>query len=184
MKKLLLTLTLMSLFCGYTMAQTEAGSKLIGGTGTLHINTEENDPDPSFVVLSPRVGFFVVNNIAVGAAVPLAFAATEIETNTSLGLTPFVRIYVGSSPSRFLLEGRAGYNYSIYKNKETDASITDSFTSYGVGLGYVHFINQHVGLELLVSYDKTDDEMITLDNSHFTGINLNLGLQIYLSPRK
>ncbi|AHM61975.1 hypothetical protein D770_18620 [Flammeovirgaceae bacterium 311] len=184
MKKLLLTFVFVSFVCGFTMAQTEAGAKLIGGTGTLHISTEGNDLDPNFVILSPRFGFFLANNIAVGTAVPLMFSANSIITNTSLGITPFARLYIGSSPSRFLLEARAGYSYSIYNNKNTDANLTDSFTSYGVGIGYVNFINDRVGLEVLVSYDKADDDMITVDYSHYSGINLNLGLQIYLASRK
>ncbi|WP_224999457.1 porin family protein [Cesiribacter sp. SM1] len=184
MKKLLLTLLLVAFVSCFAVAQTSAGSKLIGGSGTLHINIEGDERDPSFVVLSPRFGFFVSDKLALGTAIPVLVSASSVAVNSAFGLTPFVRLYGGSSVNRMLLEVRAGYNYSIYKNKETDVSVTEGYLSYGVGAGYVHFVNEHVGLELMLSYDKSDESMPNIEYSHLNGINLNIGLQIYLLPRK
>lgn len=182
MKKLLLTFMFVSCICGFTLAQTEAGTMMIGGTGTVHVDIDDTDEKVAFLVLSPRIGFFVINNFAIGSAVPVIFSGSERFTNISVGLTPFMRVYMGSAASRFLLEARAGYNYSRYNDKVINFSASDKYFSYGGGIGYAHFINEHVGLEFLVSYDKTEDNLVDIDYSHLSGINLNVGFQIYLSP--
>jgi opacity protein-like surface antigen len=187
MKKLLLICGFVCCVAGSALAQTEKGSTLIGGTGTVHIDTEGTEEDKGyFLILSPRVGFFVANNFAIGTALPGTVAGNRDYASTTIGLTPFLRGYVGSSATRFLLEVRGGYTYSIlkYEGDLGDFKESQGFTSYGVGAGFAHFINEHVGLEFLLSYDQTNREAPVIEYTHLSGINLNIGLQVYLPSRK
>ncbi|MGV3539684.1 MAG: hypothetical protein ACO1OQ_07735, partial [Rufibacter sp.] len=70
MKKLLFPFLFLLLFTASAYAQTEKGTTLIGGSGMFHFNTEDGN-NPSYFTLSPRVGFFIVNNFAIGAGIPI-----------------------------------------------------------------------------------------------------------------
>lgn len=187
MKKLLLICGFICCVAGSALAQTEKGSTLLGGTGTAHIDTEGTEEEKGyFLILSPRVGFFVANNFAIGAAIPGTAAGARDYFSTSIGFTPFLRGYIGSSKTRFLLEARGGYTHTNFKYKGDmgDYKDSDSFTSYGVGAGFAHFVNEHVGLEFILSYDQTNKDAPAIEYSHVSGINLNIGLQVYFPSRK
>ena len=175
----------MNLACGAAIAQTEQGNRLVGGHGTLHFDTEgTSDEKGFFIIASPRLGFFVANNIAVGGVVPVGFASAGDFSSTTVGFTPFVRGYIGSSATRLLLEGRAGYMYTNVKFKSPgmdDFETSDTSFGYGIGAGLSQFLNEHVGLEILLTYDKHDSGGSELDFRNMNGININVGFQIYLT---
>jgi outer membrane protein len=183
MKKLLLLVVFISFLCVSALAQTEKGARMVGGTGTLHFNTEGEDGF-SFVALTPRLGFFLVDNFAIGSAVPLIVSFSDDVTSSTIGITPFLRGYIGSSATRFLVEARAGYSQSRFKSKEFDYDEKEDFYTYGVGAGFVHFINEHVGMEYILSYDQADADESLLDYRNFMGINFNVGLQIHLPSNR
>ncbi len=141
-KKILLAVPLVLCLCGLGAAQTTKGSKLIGGTGTLHIGTSNNKG--TLLMLSPRIGQFVADNLAVGASLPLSLYAYSGSTTTSVGLSPFARGYFGASATRFLLEGRIGFQRVAYNSD--DSNFNDSSTSftYGIGLGAAYFISDQI----------------------------------------
>lgn len=182
MKKLLFLTYFMIGLSFLGIAQTERGAKLIGGTGTLHIGTGSNKG--TLLLLSPRVGFFAANNLAVGATLPLSLYAYGGSTTTSIGLSPFARGYFGSTPTRFLLEGRIGYQRYGYNGGVGDFNDNANTFTYGIGVGLAHFISDQVGLEILLSYDNAGDNDAIFNISNLTGINLNVGFQIYLPSNK
>jgi hypothetical protein len=184
MRKAIFILLLVGCASLAAQAQTERGSMLLGGTGTLHISTESEDDGMAFIALAPRIGYFLANNVAIGSAIPLFYSSSDNYRGTTVGITPFVRGYFGTSATRFFLEGRAGYNHSSFKIKDFDVSDSEGFFSYGAGVGVSRFLNEYVGLELLLTYDKSDADETILDIRNFTGINLNVGFQIYLPNRK
>ena len=182
-KIILLTLLILSLSLA-GIAQTEKGAKLIGGTGTLHFGT--GDYKGTLLALTPRFGAFAAHNFAIGASTPLYLYSYEGETISSIGISPFLRGYFGTSSTHFFLEGRIGYQRYSYKSDDStfdfDTS-TDSFV-YGAGVGVTHFINDRVGLEFLLSYDEAASNGTIINISNLTGVNFNIGFQIYLPSRK
>ena len=181
-KKIFLAVPLVFCLCGLSAAQTTKGSKLIGGTGTLHIGTGNNKG--TLLMLSPRVGQFVADDLALGASLPLSLYAYSGSTTTSVGLSPFARGYFGASTARFLLEGRIGFQRVAYNSDDSNFNDNSTSFTYGLGLGAAHFITNQIGLELLLSYDNSGNNDAILNIANLTGINLNVGFQIYLPTSK
>ncbi|QNF31546.1 hypothetical protein HUW51_01940 [Adhaeribacter swui] len=181
-KKLFLIVVFVSFLAELSSAQTFQGSTLIGGTGTLHIGTGNNKG--MLLMLSPRIGTFLADDLAVGATVPLSLYAYANSTTTSVGLSPFVRGYFGATTTRLLVEGRIGVQRFAYNSDNTNFNDNSSAFTYGIGIGAVHFISEQVGLELLLSYDNSGNNDAILTMANLTGINLNVGFQIYLPSAK
>ncbi|MFC6996930.1 outer membrane beta-barrel protein [Rufibacter roseus] len=184
MKKVFFTIFLFSCLIASAQAQTEKGARLIGGSGSLYIDTEGPD-NTTALSLTPRFGTFVADNIALGTGIPVAYSTTDYYKLYTIGLTPFVRGYFGSSPTKLLLEGRAGYN-RVGTNFNDDYNYmnrpdAEGYFSYGFGAGVTQFLNEHVGIELMLNYDKANLSSNTFQSRGLTGITLNLGFQIYLS---
>jgi hypothetical protein len=182
MKRLMLLSHL--IFCLFFtgFAQTEKGSKLIGGNGTLHFGT--GTYKGTLLALTPRFGGFAANNFAIGAAVPLYLYAYEGATISSIGISPFLRGYFGTSPTRFFLEGRIGYQRYGYKSDDSNFDNSIHSLVYGAGIGVTHFISDRVGLEFLLSYDEAGDDGTFLNIANLTGVNFNVGFQVYLPSKK
>jgi hypothetical protein len=181
-KKLFLICFFLICCVGLSTAQTTKGAKLIGGTGTLHIGTGNNKG--TLLMLSPRVGQFVQDDLAIGATLPLSLYAYQGSTTTSVGLSPFVRGYFGVSSTRFLVEGRIGLQrYSFISDNNSFNESATSFT-YGLGIGAAHFITDQIGLEFMLSYDESGNTDSILTIANLTGINFNIGFQIYLPSSK
>ncbi len=181
-KKLVVTASLILGIVGLNLAQTTKNSKLIGGTGTVHIGTGNNKG--TLVMLSPRVGQFIADDLVLGATLPLSLYAYRGTTTTSIGLSPFVRGYFGASATRFLLEGRIGYQRYAYNSDNDDFNDSANSFTYGIGLGAAHFISDQIGLEFLLSYDESGNTDSILTIANLTGINFNVGFQIYLPSGK
>ncbi|PSR52729.1 hypothetical protein AHMF7605_03910 [Adhaeribacter arboris] len=162
-------------------AQTYQGNWLVGGTGNLHLGTKNKG---TLLMLSPRFGVFAANNLAFGAILPLALYSYSGSTTSSFGLSPFVRGYFGSMPTQFFVEGRIGYQRYNFNSDTGDFNDYANTFTYGIGLGVTRYITEQVGLELLVSYDETGNNDAILNTSNLTGINVNVGFQIYLPGTK
>jgi hypothetical protein len=164
------------------MAQTEKGSKLIGGTGTLHFGA--GNYKGTLLAFTPRFGGFAANNFVLGASAPLYLYSYEGETISSIGISPFLRGYFGISPTRFFLEGRAGYQRYSFKSDDSNFNNSSGSFVYGLGMGVIHFLSNRVGLEFMLSYDNAGEDGTIINLSHLTGVNFNVGFQVYLPSRK
>src|SRR3989337_2214932 len=92
------TLSVLMAFLVFTLAasaQTEKGSWLVGGN--VEVNTAEDDTQIDF---SPNAGYFLLDNLAVGARVGLNYRKQETTKTTSLGFGPFARYYFGTTNIR------------------------------------------------------------------------------------
>lgn len=181
MKKIFLTVYLGLCLSFFSTAQTYKGNWLVGGTGNLHLGTKNKG---TLLMLSPRFGVFAANNLAVGAIVPIALYAYQGSTTSSFGLSPFVRAYFGPNPTQFFVEARIGYQYYSFNADNKDFNDYANTFTYGLGLGVTRYITEQVGLELLVSYDESGNNDAILNTSNLTGINFNVGFQIYLPGRR
>ncbi len=177
MKKLFLTIYFGLCLSFLSVAQTYKGNWLIGGNGNLHLGTKNKG---TLLMLSPRFGVFAANNLAIGTIVPLALYSYQGATTSSFGLSPFARAYFGPNPIQFLVEARIGYQRYNYNTDNQDFNDYANTFTYGLGIGVTRYITEQVGLELLITYDETGNNDAILNISNMTGINFNLGFQIYL----
>lgn len=201
---------------GILSAQTTKGKFLIGeftnvsltGNGTpMNMNlgwsshkvkSDSRDSDNSnsnkefSLNLTPRVGYFVIDNLAVGLDFTLAYTHTKgndgryISNMTRFGTGPFLRYYI---PSQKLLPF-AEASYSIGSSKTAweydnfDDERTTKVQQYGFGIGLGVPLGEKVSFDNLIGYqsyiykEKEDNE----DNLRYIvgTIGLKLGLTVIL----
>lgn len=173
--------SLFVLFSSFTMssawAQTEQGSKLLGGSGSLYFTG-----DYFSAYLSPNIGFFVADNFVLGGSVPLYYYGDENGSGKQIGLTPFARYYFGGGPTRLFALAKLGYRHNWYSSKR-DAERFDSSRGYfsgGAGLGLVHFLTKQIGVEAIASYSGIKE-----NKGNYRGsFDVSLGFQIYLPAKE
>jgi hypothetical protein len=189
-KQLLILALLLGVYAG-ALAQTEKGNLMAGGSGYFRVQRNPFHSVYSNVdyvaELSPRVGYFVHDNISMGAILPLAYNKTAGGPVNAfgVGINPFARAYIGSRAIRPLLEARTGYNLSnsrfSYYAGETTRKLY--YANLGLGTGLVWFINKNIGLELLAGYDWLPGmgvRPVTLRD----GYSVNLGIQTYINRQR
>lgn len=157
-------------------AQTERGTKLIGGDGNIHISN-----DYFRIGIYPNIGLFINDNFALGASLPLYYSGQSESSSKEAGFTPFFRYYFGEGSTRLFASAALGYSrmwhHSYYDNRDHYSS-----SGYGtgtIGIGLVHFLTNQIGAEAKVTYGGFTQ------GEHYSGsVNLNLGFQIYLPSSK
>lgn len=170
-KNLLLTIAL-ALGATFTFAQTNFGGLLVGGTAGFDVQFE--DPDNIVTVdLQPQLGFFILNNLAIGGDLTLSYSkAGDVSTNV-FGISPFARYYFGEGGTRIFAHVQGGYITS-----KLDFGSGDDLKSKGsliqLGPGVAFFLNDHVALEGILAYSRMGGDF---DTSQF---GLRFGIQAYL----
>ena len=163
---------MLALVASPVIAQTEQGNYLVGGN--VQLTTAKND---TRIELTPSIGYFFVENFALGANLNLAYAKTgESEAKqTTMGVGPFVRYYVGTAGVRPFLEGNV--NFISTKYKLGTGTSTSTGTNFFFGPGAAFFLNPNVALEGLLGYKH-----VAYKNQVGSGgLAFKLGFQVYLN---
>lgn len=154
----------------------QEGNWIIGATlGNVGFNFKS---DFFSLNINPRAGYFISDNAAIGTEVQLGLDIYDGGETFRYGLTPFVRYYFpegASATGRWFGEGVVGIGGSSEEDSEGDSVFSGV---WGLRAGYAHFIAQHVALEAILGYTRTSAD-ISVGNGE-SGLNLALGLQIYL----
>lgn len=167
-------------------AQTTQGTRVLGLSGG-NFNFQKDGKDSGFSgMLTPTVGVFVADNLAVGASLPFGYSRYKSSDlfrrrELSLGLLPWLRYYIPSeSRHRIFGELSAGGGFNSYRDKGPASqkySDSDGFFQASAGLGYSYFITPAVGLEGLLAYTRTGGTEREFGRG---ALGLNLGFRIYL----
>ena len=191
----LLILTLTTL----VSAQTEQGNFLIGGSsnfstggGSSKTKTDNYESDPTKFIsfnLSPKGGFFVIDNLAIGASLPLSISRSKLNDTkriiTGIGFLPFARYYFLDGDFRPLAEAFMGFGFNGDKTKTDGNTDTDNSGGFlfGFGGGVAYFINETFCIDAQLRYGFTrlgysdrDDNYRTLDHE----IGIDVGIIIIL----
>lgn len=200
MKKLIFTLVLAAV-AGAASAQFNQGRMLVGGDFSFSSQTEKSKSGGTTVTfgkttsieLGPKVGYFLIDNLAVGAALDVSLTKFKPEdadndsenTFTTFGIAPFVRYYLSQG---IFFQGQFGVGSG--KNKSTLGSVSNEskfgVTNLNVGAGYAYFLNDNVAIEPMIGYGST-----TLNykdsNPEFkdlrSGLFLQVSIQAYLGSK-
>ena len=177
MKKFLMSAIVFALCSiGAANAQLEKGSVLVGG-GIGDIQFGLGSGSNFSINLTPRVGYFVQNNLAFGAKVNAGFTGQRGDNTTfSYGINGFGRYYLGNKeveigPKEGHFFGEIGVGLGGVKGAEVGFNVN-------FGPGYAYFLNEHVALEALALYNGQ------FGKGTVNGLSLNVGLQIYLPVSK
>lgn len=163
-----------------TNAQIQKGNVLFGGN-LANFNLGFNDPKIFSVEITPKVAWFVKDNIALGGYFDFGIqTAKNSNTKTNYGIGGLGRYYAGKEievvkHSRFFGELTAGFG---------GVNVSDSDNTNGLnisaGPGFAYFITPNVGLEVLLKYNS----LIGLGSTPYQGnLNASLGFQIYLPSK-
>ncbi|MBW8684302.1 outer membrane beta-barrel protein [Chitinophaga rhizophila] len=179
----LLTLALTALFFGSTVsAQTQKGNLMVGSEITDFGFNFQKESTIFHFDLSPKLAYFVQDDLALGAYVRLGLQTTGGNgTNVNYGVGALARYYFRdenvrklefSKRVRFFGEANAGFGGSNPANGASTNGI-----ELGVGPGLSYFITPNVALDALVKYN-----VIIGGGNSTTSHNLNFGLgfQIFL----
>ena len=171
MKKALLTLVIAAASFAAN-AQTGQGNWLIGGgAGFSSGKSSGASSSTSYFYLAPNAGYFVADDIAVGAEVSFA---SQTGGYSSFSAAPFVRYYflpLGDA-AKLLAHGSFGFGSS----KSGDSAQSVSSTNWKIAAGPAFFLNQHVALETLLYYGSEKMK----DFPAFNSFGVSIGFQIHL----
>jgi hypothetical protein len=168
MKKLVLSMLLLTTSLAAINAQTERGDWMVGGN--FRLNTSGNTQ----ISLTPNAGIFFIQNFAFGGNVNLNYQKDGSVKTTSFGIGPYLRYYFGHDQVRPILHGN--FNFLSSKTKFNGASTTNNGTNFFVGGGAAIFLGENVSLDILGGYDHTDYNSLNGTG----GFALNIGFQVYL----
>ena len=169
MKKILFVITCF-LFFAAAEAQTEKGDWLVGGR--LEFNTSQSNASFRF---NPDIGWFVANNLAIGAQFNLTYTKLGENKITSFGAGPFARYYFLKKNVRpFVLVSGAAETGKIKNNNSTT---TENAFNYFVGGGTAFFINPNVALEAVIGYRHTAVQK----EKDSRGVNFLFVFQVYIN---
>lgn len=172
MKKIILTVAAVFAF-GFANAQDKKESSEgfskgdVFVTGAIGIDSEKTgDNKSNGFALMPQVGFFVSENIAVGAKVGFGSmkeedkVGTTVVTTSDLSYTTFGAFgrYYFTPASKFSLFANLGVDFTGAKNNLNDAKSKQLDVTLGAGLNY--FVSSNFSIEAGVgalSYSSNDN---------------------------
>lgn len=198
MKKLFLTGAL-ALFAAVN-AQMEKGSWVISGSTNLGYNNvttkyssgnvSATDPSVSTFNVTPSVGYFVQDKLAVG--LDLGFSSVSQKDGsdkTTISTTSVLpnAVYYFKNASTIVPYLGAGVGYASTKvsetyNNKTDSDSIDGFAWKAKG-GVVFLINQTVGIDLGLGYNQFTNKQTVLGTEYKTTVGtfgVNAGLSVFL----
>ena len=162
-------------FAGLTsFAQTSKSSWLVGGSlgfSSTKIDGSESTSS-SNVEFSPKAGYFIGNDIAVGINLDLSTSTEGLRSYSQSGYGTFVRYYFPAKSKTAKLFG--DFDMTFLNKKENKSSFNS--TRFGLGLGGVYFANKNVGLESIIGYSiENAPEYVNTIKTW----GMKVGLQVY-----
>jgi len=139
--------------------------------------------------LLPRGGYFVMDNLAVGADLLISFASQTSsdsdykETESTLAIGPFARYYFPLEKFYPFVEGNIGIGRWKEKwSNGTDGEEKESLLIYGFGLGAAKSLGENVMIDALLGYGsrswKDEDDVKYI----FGTFGLRIGLTLMFAP--
>ncbi len=173
MKKSLLVIAILTMaVTTTTYAQTSKGTWLLGGGGSFS-SSKNGDFKWTQFSLSPDVGYFIMDNLGIGAAVSFSSYKEDGEdASSTVSFGPFVRYYflpLGPKAKLF-----ANGSFGFGSQKFTDS---ESFTTWSLAAGPAIFLNPSVALEFTVGYNSVKFKDADDPTNTF---GVNIGFQIHL----
>lgn len=157
MKKI--TLVLFASFVTLTLsAQTSSGNMMVGGEIDFRSASLEGNSDyqNSSIDFSPSFGYFISDNLAVGAGLSLGSGTIDTgadkTVSSSFGFGPFARYYKFTSNENFAFFAQAEFFYRSGKVDYTPGGENKSQSvSFSVAPGFSYFFTEHWAIDLSIT---------------------------------
>ncbi|MDE1190562.1 MAG: hypothetical protein PW786_00220 [Arachidicoccus sp.] len=174
---------------GNVMVGTDLGSGIsgIGNSSLFGANFNLNSGSGWNIGISPKIGYFVNDNLLIGGVVNLGYDKAKNvgdisgAKTTVYGIQALGRYYISPGEhgidnllkhGRFFFEANAGFAGVNVKPGNT----TNGF-AFGFGPGYSYFITPNVALEGLIKYNGLAGGGNT---NYQNSLGINFGLQVFL----
>ncbi len=184
MKNVHIFLLLILLVPQIGFSQLNKGDALIGGTIGISSSSSKNDFDKRSdfsVHFAPKIGFFVLNKLAVGTDILGSYFHNDSDYNsTSIGLGPLARYYFkdGKVAPFGQISGRINWNaYDSFSSSGGKETIERQSYNLGLAAGVNYFFNENVALEASLNYgfQKSNDLY-----SRYNTLNLQIGVATFI----
>lgn len=182
MRKFALVLALLSATVTASEAQTQKGGLMLGANlATIGSTIIPHESGASTFTINPSVGYFVKNNLVLGAHLTTGFGVGHSGGSTiQYGLQPFVRPYFSKTESRGKMFGEAMLGIAGYVVTGDSYRNTRNFGTASLGAGFAYFITRNVSLESILRV-SAQTSITGIDMAYFP--SANFGFQIYLNPK-
>ncbi|MGB3077912.1 MAG: hypothetical protein WBB31_02450 [Saprospiraceae bacterium] len=151
-----------------------SGAWMLGGSaGFSSTKVKGADASTTLINITPNVGYFFANNLAVGARVNFLSSSSNGNSNSNFGYGPFARLYV--TDPIFI---QAGIDFEAATLDFNSIFAGDGSTTIHAAVGYSLFLNNSVAIEPSVYiniYNGGDDNF----DSDYTRFGLNIGVQAF-----
>lgn len=198
MKRIVIVLALAMISSG-AFAQFNKGRYLVGGSLRLDTYTSKTKSGSTTTkggnstdfTLSPSAGYFVIDNLAVGASLDFGASSTKYtgssgkSSSTSIGLSPFVRYYLSQG---IFFQGQVGFGSQNSKSPTgggTTSTTKYSTSNWSLGAGYAYFLNDFVAVEPMIGYGSNSQKTTSGPDVKYSqpGLFIKVGFQVYLGAR-
>ncbi len=127
--------------------------------------------------MSPDAGYFVEDDIAIGAWVPLSLDLGDNYRVIGYGIVPFFRYYVDQMDDMmYFITANIGFTGNATKI----GGVSDSNTGLvgGAGMGVTYMLTESVGVEGIIGYSFNKYKDVDLQSR----IGIDIGFQVYFNP--
>lgn len=163
MKNFLTLVTLFAISLGFAQAQTTAGNIMVGGTFMITSDKQETageDIKSSSFTFNPSVGYFIQDNLAIGADLLIRTGKNGEDKNSAFSFGPFARYYMFTSNDKFAFYGQGGLRFGSTKIEPDGADeIKGGTFQFYISPGFAYFFNEKWALDLQldgISYYSED----------------------------
>lgn len=166
------------------MGQTSAGNMMIGGSFSLGTTSFEGaGSNSTYTSVSPSFGYFIADNLAIGAGIDLTSSSFGSDTDRSFGISPFARYYKFTSNENFAFVGQASIRYATDRDENGPNVSTATSLSFNVSPGFTYFFTKHWALDFFLSGLQVRTSNPEGDNNNSTAFNLGISLSPSLGFR-
>jgi hypothetical protein len=177
MKRILGILTILCVISYGVNAQTAKGNIMMGASlADLSLSFQKGNTTFTGNI-SPKAGFFIKDNMAIGPDVNLGIITTQGASFFTYGVGAFGRKYFGDQALESVKNTRYFFEVNAGISGQSGGGASTTGLGLGAGPGLAYFISKTVALEALAKYNLTVGfgSSTTLNN-----IGVGLGFQIYL----
>jgi outer membrane protein len=197
---LILSLFLCS-FVGFSQTDQETpmptakGNFLIGGSSSFNFSsskpktksdsggTRDTGVKESSFSFTPSGGYFVVDNLAVGAGISFNSSKTTLDdtdfesTSTSFVFSPFARYYFTEGNIKPFLQGTVGFGSANFKSDDGFGESESKFSvfDYGFDGGVAFFIGNRASIDVGVGYSSSSFKAKENNDNNVRSINSGIG---------
>lgn len=178
------------LFSKNSHAQIDKGIWLVGGSGkfysynsTYNSTSYSNEAKYTQIDLSPTIGYFVADKLALGIKPTFSSIKGKV-TSAGGGTTNVQRYLIGPFGKYYLLNTTNNYNVvsevSYQLGLFNAGAQKGKLSTFSALLGPVIYFNKSVGLEFLLGYSYSKEDVEQANKEIRKGFQIAIGFQIHL----